>query len=327
MAAKLGELGVRPAVAQTILQYSDKKWGKFSEREDKDERLRQLLYTVEEKRPIDEGSYTHLKPLTLSQLKEQSPEISWLIQGLLAKQTYGLITGSTGVGKTQLALQIGLSLSKGLDWDNNTLVKSRVLFGSHEMGHNELAYFLDKIQQGMVIDEEHDIFHVLPVGQPVSLINEEGRDFYLQFVDDYDVFIFDTVSSSTHLSMLDDESAPGIVAFFNKLTAGYGKTVIALGHDRKEAVRQKNSRAEDMYGARILMDKSSVIIRLEKHDEHNIKISYPKVRLAKEPLTAVFARDPTTLWLTRTGIDPHTKVTKVNLEGGSEEFKSRSAFG
>ena len=255
-------------------------------------------------------------PMSLSELHAKSPTVDWLIDGILAKNTYGLITGSTGVGKTQLALQLAMCLAKGTDWDNRTLEKSRVLFGSHEMGHNELAYFMSKLVQGMALNEETDVLHVLPVGEPVSLLQEEGRNFYLQHVDKYDVFIFDTLSSSTHLSMLHEDSAPGIVAFFNMLTARYGKTVIAIGHDRKEAIRQRNARAEDMYGARLIMDKSSAIVRVEKYDEEHVTVGYPKVRLAKEPFSAVYARNSETLWLTRTSLSPNTR------RGGGKNEKS-----
>jgi hypothetical protein len=214
-----------------------------------------------------------------------------------------------------------MCLAKGTDWDNRTLTKSRVLFGSHEMGHNELAYFMAKLSQGMVLNEETDVFHVLPVGEPVSLLQEEGRNFYLQHVDNYDVFIFDTLSSSTHLSMLHEDSAPGIFRFFSELTARHGKTVLAIGHDRKEAIRQKNTRAEDMYGARLLMDKSSAILRVEKYDEEHVTLAYPKIRLAKEPMPTVYARNSETLWLTRTSLSPSNH--KITVGGGKNQKPGR----
>lgn len=298
LAARLGELGIRPESIHAIIEFADKRWGKFSTRADWPERLADLLRVAESKRPISQ--YAGYRPVSLKQLKDQTPEVDWVIPGLLARATYMLITGGTGVGKSQFALQIGMGLAKGAEYNDYILERSRVLYGSHEMTANELIYFTDKLQLACPLADE-DVFDVIPIGHTVSLLTQEGRDFYLQYLDDYDIFMFDTVSSSTHLAMLDEQSAPGIVEFFNILTRE-GKTIIALGHDTKDAIRNKNARAEDMYGARYLMDRSSAIIRLEAEpdDDEHITISFPKLRLGRAPKPTIWERSTETLWLTRT---------------------------
>lgn len=315
LARQLGELNLSDGTIRTLLEFADEKWGKFFKRNDSSIRLDSLMEKANEVRPV--SHLTTVKPLKPSQLAEAAGEIDWLIEGVLATQTYGLISGSTGVGKSQVAIQLGISLAKGINWLTHATKKSRVLFSSLEMGANELQYFNEKLVGGSPINEEEDIFHYLPIGEPVSLLTEEGRDFYLQFIDDYDVFIFDTVSSSTHLSMLDEATAPGIVAFFTRLTQQYQKTVVALGHDVKQA--QKDNRAENMYGHRLLIDRASMIMRIDKAGDGLI-ISYPKVRLARAPESLQYDRDPATLWLKSAAI-------AIELPKGKNESFKDSLFG
>lgn len=319
LSRKLGELNISNGSIQTLLQFADERWGKFLKREDRSERLQALVNAAEEVRPRD-SFFENLRPLRPSELAEAAVEVNWLVEGILATQTYGLITGSTGVGKSQLAIQMGFNLAKGCNWLQYQCTKSRVLYASLEMGTNELGYFNEKICKGMPLNEEEDVFHYLPVGQPLSLLTEEGRQFYLQYIDDYDVFIFDTVSSSTHLSMLDDATAPGIVAFFTRLNQTYGKTVIALGHDVKSI---KDNRAESMYGARLLMDKSSMILRVDKAGD-GLTLSFPKVRLAREPEPMNYDRDPDTLWLSG---GTTSAAVKVKVEKKFDAADKDNLFG
>lgn len=314
LARKLGELGVGPSITKAVLELADQRWGKFGTRNDFTERLDQLLEASDQVRPKE--FLETVRPVRPSQLKEMAPEISWLVDNRLVLGTYGLITGSTGVGKSQLAIQLAVSLAKGINWLHQETRKSRVLYCSLEMGFIELQYFSDKIVGGSPINEEEDILHYLPVGEPISVLTEAGRSFYLQFIDDYDVFIFDTVSASTHLPMLDEATAVGIVSFFTQLCQRHGKTVIALGHDIKSIGNDK--RAESMYGHRLLMDRASMILRVDKAGD-GLALSWPKVRLAASPETEVYDRDPNTLWL-GTSHSPKETVIEVKKHEEREDL-------
>lgn len=308
LSRRLGELGVPLPSIKTILTMADKRWGKFFDREDGEERREELLALAKEVAPQD--FLQTIKPVSPSQLSALAKEVDWLIEGVLAAQTFGLITGSSGVGKSQLGIQAGISLAKGEPWLGYQTTKSRVLYSSLEMGPNELGYFNEKLNGGNPVNEATEVFHYLPVGQPLSLLTTEGRQYYLSLVDEYDVFIFDTVSSSTHLSMLDEASAPGIVDFFTLLNRQYGKTILALSHDKKDA--PKSGRAEDVYGHRYLIDRCSMVLRVEKAQDA-LLLTFPKVRLAKEPDPMTYDRDPQTLWLSG-GMPKQDHAVKVFLE-------------
>lgn len=304
LAAYLGELGVRPEAAISLIAYADKQWGKFSQRADWAERLAQLFVSYREKYN-PQTFLQSLRPVTLQELQASTPEIEWAVEDLMAIATYGLISGATGVGKSTAAMQIGMTWAKGGEWNDLVFKKSRVLYASLEMGPHEILYFSTKLQTAIPLSED-ETFHVLPIGQSVSVLTQEGRDFYLQYIDDYDVFMFDTVSSSTHLPMLDERTAPGIVSFFAELN-NLGKTVLALGHDTKDAAKQGILRAEAMYGHRLLMDRASLIMRMEQEDltdDERVAILFPKVRLAPKPKPLIYLKDMNTLILTKTTEEP-----------------------
>lgn len=306
LAAQLGELGVSPENAKTIIAYADSRWGKFLKRKDGQLRIDQLLDKFFDSKPA--SLLQGLVPVHANKLKDIAPEADWIIDGLLLRKTYAIITGGTGVGKSQLGMQLARAFAKGEMWDNYQLEKSRVLYGSHEMNVGEIQEFNKKLELAMPLEDD-DVFDFVPAGFTISLLTEEGRSFYLQYIDQYDVFFFDTASSSTHLAMLDERSGIGLVEFFNTLIA-HGKTVIILGHDTKEAARNGHNRAEDGYGHRLLIDRASLIIRVSKwgDSKEHVTVGFPKVRLGKEPPTTVYARNEQTLWLTRTTYDPHDKV-------------------
>lgn len=277
--------------------------------------MEQLLEASEEVRP--KSFLQSIVPIKPSELKEKAPEVEWLIDGILAVGSYGLITGGTGVGKSQLAIQISVALCKGMPWLHYATQKSRVLYCSLEMGFMELAYFSDKIIGGSPINEDTDTLLYLPVGEPISVLTDEGRNFYRQFVDDFDVFIFDTVSASTHLAMLDEATAVGIVAFFTELCNQRGKTIIALGHDIKSVGNDK--RAESMYGHRLLMDRSSLVLRVEDIGDNALALSFPKIRLGKKPDTLVYERDIDTLWLSGgKAVETPAKVNRKEKQDDEE---------
>ena len=315
----LGEVGVRPEAALTLIKWADKRWDKFHKRADWAERLGQLFDAYKE-RYKPSTKLAAMRPVNLKTLKANTPEIEWAVEGLLAKYTYGLLTGPTGVGKTQVALQMGMMWAKGGEWNDWVFPKLRVLYGSHEMGPNELLVFTDKLQLTWEQGED-EVFDVIPVGETISVLTQEGRDFYLQYIDDYDVFMFDTVSSSTHLPMLDERSAPGLVGFFTEL-ASRGKTVLALGHDTKDASSKGIHRAESMYGHRYLMDRSSLIIRIDQpdpEDREHLVFYFPKVRLAEAPKASVWIRDKNTLWVSKTNESPSRKVSQRQAKQALKE--------
>lgn len=192
-----------------------------------------------------------------------------------------LITGGTGAGKSQLALQIGISLSAPMPWMNFAIPKvQRVAYVSVEMSHTEIAWFLKEMRRA--IDTSGLQFRVFPIGQTVSILTEDGKNFYRGIAEDFDVIIIDTLNASTHTTLSDEEAARIVVDFFAELSVS-GKTIIVVHHDSKQT--GTHQRSEDAYGSRLFVDRASTILRMNKlpNVTDTVELRFSKIRLAREP--------------------------------------------
>lgn len=174
------------------------------------------------------------------------------------------------------------------------------------MSHQEIAKFLSKMKENI---GDLSQFFVLPVGETISLLTEEGKDFYRQFIDEFDIIIIDTLGASTHTSLSDEEAAREIVDFFNELKKHV--TLLIVHHDSKG---NSGGRTEDAYGSRLFVDRASTVLRLSKPTNKNdegIDLTFSKIRLAPEPAPIRLQRSDS-LWYTSADFGVVIKETKKN---------------
>ncbi len=103
-------MGMVDAEIFAIIRNADDRWGKFKDRSDRNRRLSDLIGVVRNKYP--EGTFA-VQPMLeemipvfgLKSLLASTIEIEWVVEGLLQKQGYMLLSGPSGVGKTQFSLQ------------------------------------------------------------------------------------------------------------------------------------------------------------------------------------------------------------------------------
>lgn len=324
LASRLGELSLPTEVTESVLRFADSRWGKYGDRSDSEARFADLLATAESKRRTD--GLANLVPLSIDELIETAPTADWLIEGLLLEAQYGLITGGTGVGKTQLALQLGLSAAAGMEWLSFSIpVPKSVCYVSVEMSHAEISWFLKTMRNGLSYKDLP--FRIIPFGQTISLLTEEGKRFYRSLAEDFDVIIIDTLGASTHTSLSDEEAARAIVDFFGELKAN-GRTLLVVHHDAKNS-GIGGSRTEDAYGSRLFADRASTVLRLSKPkaDRNGAKVEgvlldFSKIRLAPEPDTMLLQRTDN-LWYTAADFE----VTVTGLSGGTKGGKRKPSTG
>ncbi len=257
-------------------------------------------------------------PLTIDELVDTAPVAEWLINNLLISGQYMLITGGTGVGKSQLALQLGMCIGAPMGWLMFDIpVVKNVCYVSVEMSHAEVAWFAKEMRNG--INTQGLNFRILPIGETISILTEDGKNFYRRLVEDFDVIIIDTLGASTHTTLSDEEAARGIVDFFNELKAG-GTTLIVVHHDSKH--NGSSARTEDAYGSRLFVDRASTVLRLSKlgDQEAGIKLDFSKIRLAPEPQALKLQRTEN-LWYVTSEFE--SKQVVKGLPGGTKQSQPK----
>lgn len=236
---------------------------------------------------------------------------------MISSSSYCLISGGTGVGKTQLALQLGICIAAPMPFLNfNIEEQKKVAYVSVEMSHGQIAWFLRQMVRSISVKDL--AFRVLPIGQTVSILTEEAKNFYRQLAENYDVIIIDTLGASTHTALSDEDAARVIVDFFNELTL-LDKTVIVVHHDAKNTT---GSRTENVYGSRLFGDRARTVLRMHKdrNDKSKAMLEFSKISLAREPDDTLLERTED-LWYVSSDT-PSTPTMNVRGLDGKRKSKS-----
>ena len=226
--------------------------------------------------------------------------VEWLLENLLPENGLGLITGYPGVGKTQLAIQIGCHLALGRDsmlrWPNRS-GKNKVLFLSLEMGPNGLHMIWNKIMDGysddrMLLDRN---FKVYPIGEPVPLDSEAGQRFVNDLMDEWkpDILILDSLQKIISKEATDESSAKSLMHFLSTLKARYGCSILLVHHNRKrpnDANKHVVSQS-DVFGSVFIAAEVDMILNLDKKEKGTVDVRLLKNRYGPDDTHFVASRD------------------------------------
>lgn len=123
--------------------------------------------------------------------------IEWLVKGVLPRSDLGILFGTSGSGKTFVALDLAMALSRGVPWREHRVPKSvRVLYiaaeGSGGVG-NRIKAYLKKYG----IERPHNL-SVMPA-TPSLMIDGDIREVLASVTaaDGFDVIIIDTFAQVT----------------------------------------------------------------------------------------------------------------------------------
>ena len=117
------------------------------------------------------GIYT---PDTLLQSIEKDAKKPFQVEGLLRPQTVNLLVGDSGLGKTPLAIQLGVSIAAGLPVFGRSVRKGRVLYCDAESGKTEFCECLAGVSRFLGLSEPPSDFHVWSPNWEVGVPSESS---------------------------------------------------------------------------------------------------------------------------------------------------------
>jgi RecA-family ATPase len=112
---------------------------------EQDQRLRRL------------GIYT---PQTLRKAVARDAKKPFLVEGLLRMRSVNLLVGDSGLGKTPLAIQIGICIAAGIPLFGHRVQQGRVLYCDAESGRAEFCETLQVISRFLGLQDAPPDFHV-----------------------------------------------------------------------------------------------------------------------------------------------------------------------
>jgi len=266
------EMGMAQAEILSMIEDADTRWGKFVGRVDRMQRLIQIVALAIAKYPNRNGAAESLEmvdltPMGFRTLLHTKVNLEWQWNGLLQKNGYFLLTGPTGVGKTQLSLNAAGKMALGQPFLGREMKPAKIGFFSLEMGITDLKYFLSQLQHTFTLQEQEVLEEQLlffPLGEPLYMTNDIVKGQMDQLVGDLklDGIMVDSLGSATD-ETISDEAFRKFFHWNDKFRQRHDAFTWFIHHHRKaNGQNRKPKRIEDVYGTQYITSYATSVVCL-----------------------------------------------------------------
>jgi putative DNA primase/helicase len=247
----------------------------------------------------------------------QMPEREMLLDPIIPTASLSMLYAPRGVGKSWLALSIGLAISTGsplLRW--NAPKKRKVVYLDGEMVLPETKSRLQSISQILGVAPTNDHFHILSADNTeagLCVSSEEGQAQLDPIIDGKDLVILDNLSSLSKTSESSGDSWVGIQDWLMKLRRK-GTSVLVVHHAGSNGKQRGTSKREDILDTVIALKKP------EDYDQSQLArfhIVYEKLRHRVENATSYEARLENNVWVHSDIREPSQQAKELFAAGMS----------
>lgn len=298
----LAEIGLRNDEILSVLYNADERWGKFKGRADQLKRLSEIVTISRQKYPEKGGveqKENKLESMGLLSVLRASIEVSWVWRGLLHDRGYMLLTGPSGVGKSQLSLDAAAHFALGKDFLGRQVSEpQKVGFFSLEMGLVELKHFLT-LQAGYFDDEELELLEknlrFFPLGEPIYLNRGEEKQRISNAIQEEELkgIFVDSLGSTTEESLSAEKDVKSLMDWNDAIRNRLGIFSWFIHHHRKATSdNKKPNKLSDVYGNQYITARATSVLCLwDTGAINSINVLPLKVRLSPEKAPFNIYRD------------------------------------
>lgn len=286
------QLGLKDNEIFVVLMYADDNWGKFKGRRDREKRLAHIITVARNKYPDSNTDESSDDEVVLAwdyqSFLNSEIEINWALEPMIMEYGNMLLAGPSGVGKTQIFLDIMTHLALGKDWLHYKVHRPyRILFLSLEMGHPDLQVFV-KQQAKNLTDAERDIlarnFIIVPHGEPMPLNTGVGQAQLVRLIEQFkpDGIFVDSIGSAIVGDINASKVVQTFTAFNDAIRKRYGVFLSFIHHTRKKQQGASSTEGNDeIYGDQYLVNRSSSVYQVRPgRNKNTLRIINSKQRLA-----------------------------------------------
>lgn len=287
-----GEMGMSNAEIYSVIRNADDRWGKFKDRSDRDRRLLDLISKVRIKYPLGGTRLEGVAPIELEvyglkALLAKEVQVEWVIEGLLQKQGSMLLTGPSGVGKTQLSLRFAMSLALGHPYLGFSVdAPHRIMFLSLEMGLADIKYFLSQMAENLN-DDEMEVLQenllIVPVGTSIYLDKEAEQKRLESLINEHrpDGIMYDSLGSTTADELSSETVVKAITDWDAIVRQKFDVFSWFIHHQRKaQAQNKKPKTLADVYGSQYITARATSVYCFWREMEQ-LELICLKKRLAR----------------------------------------------
>lgn len=284
-----------------VLLNADARWGKFHGRSDRDKRLMEIVTKSRAKYPLKakKTESEPLVPLGALSLIQTEVHLEWIWEGMLQAGGYLLLTGPSGVGKTQFSLDFAASAALGRNFlDTTTKGPIKIGFFSLEMGLVDLKHFI----QSQFIHYTKDDLEILeknlrfyPLGEPLYLNRDEEKARIEKTIVDEGLqgIIVDSLGSTTEGELGEERDTKNLMDWLDRVRQQYEIFAWVVHHHRKATGdNKKPNKLSDVYGSQYITARATTVLCLwDSGVPNSLDILPLKLRLAPKPDKVSIYRD------------------------------------
>lgn len=276
----------------SMLLNADERWGKFAGRSDQHKRLMEIVVRSRLKYPFSSTESALMESMGFKSVTESEIDVEWIWDGFLHRQGYMLITGPSGVGKTQFSLNAAarMVLGEGFLGRETHSKNEKIAFFSMEMGVVELKEFL-LLQAKGYTPEQLDILEerlrFFPLGEPIYM-NQDKEKAKVEEIMEREGFtgaIFDSLGSATDGSLSAEENTKNLMDWNDRLRKKFNMFTWFIHHHRKPSGdNKKPNKLGDVYGSQYITARATTAIALwDSNVKDSVQVIPLKTRLTKKP--------------------------------------------
>ena len=300
MAHQAAEIGWSSEAIFSLIFHMDEKTGKYTKRSDRLKRLNDIVDRVIMKHRSRKDRIVVDSPLLSPyfDLADLDIHFNWIVEGFMPEKALGLLVSPPGLGKTTLAIRMGLAIAGNHESVFDHIIPPSgdnrpVLMYSLEMGAQHLSKFAKDMKATGVSYEDYKKFIVYPSGREMFLDTPEGKQFFedtLKNINPKVVFI-DSLNKIIRQSIVNDDAIRQLMTYLAQVIQDYNFSLIILHHDRKRQQGQSTTELDDVYGSRFLTSEADFVMTLARTKEHNVlELHYPKSRFGEQPTPKILRR-------------------------------------
>jgi KaiC/GvpD/RAD55 family RecA-like ATPase len=292
------EQGLDNSETYSLLQWVDKRWGKFYGRSDKEKYYVDLINFARQKRP-----YEGVKDVSVladeittygfRDVLDYQDKTAWIVKGLLPQKGTAYVVGRPGTGKTTLALGLGSSLALNrqyLDWQSTEEKKYKVLYLSLEMTLEDVNQFFHKLKENYTeeeLDQLQENFHTYASPEKIKFYQSGSPILgkFLRKLENYkpDIVLVDSASFSLASNLINQEEVTKAIELLDMIKDRYGCTFIFIHHSRKEPPGHgyKEADLDDVFGSAFIAASAASIISLKQAKDYTAENKLMDIRYLK----------------------------------------------
>lgn len=293
----------------------DDRWGKYSNRSaatrkrilvdlinrarakvgyDPDSELEGLAKALGVVEKVEEADSDQVL-FSLDELADMRGIDNWTVDGLLTPGGIGHFTGRSGIGKTQLAMQLAACLASGRKEFLGRALPGRpmkVLVLSLEMNQYGLPHMMKPLRERFPdLDQKNLVIYAK--GEMLPLDQDSGQAYLEALLEKIrpDVVFADSLSFMSRADLTSDNDMKTLFEFLQKARNTYGFGMVIIHHHRKKAndaqSKKQADTLHDVYGSFIITSTVDFVLNLEERpddvDEKTITLTMLKSRYSAIP--------------------------------------------